>query len=524
MRMANALQILKFRSYKGSNQGNILFATLLISVLSTGIVLHYSFSLKNNNYKLRALQAIHDKKQALTLAHTAFEKLISVASIDNCVMYKRGKHFYFSNNTTIERELNPTTGYNVKGIFQEKSPFACCFDKQGLRKPLEEVMLGENCPGIGEKRWDLAKKRWEALKRDGALPPFIFPPLISKIELYEEVVVLFPLYGPHPALNQKILVHFLDPYARGLQEGTIKINDNSQVGRIIGELKVHFCPHSESPKALIRGSKMCQISSTETFHQFFGIENGFNYQLGSLTTDKPLFFNYAIDRTKGSIFQMTSSFQQRSQKPSKWRSLGHAGHAPVANPTIDNSQEKLFFTKTWIDKLNACFFEYKNNEPYDKIGNFKARDVSTGIIRNYIWNQVVANSEAEVFYFNGPQFHIKERLRAYGVAQYQVNEIAKEIVKSQPFTSPISFLEKLVSFPGIRDKLHHFQYLSHRTEKFKIKAWYGGYTCEMVVQREAKNETQRSWKIIYIRWNKNTKSIPTPEVRLVKFSKQIKEN
>ena len=150
--------------------------------------------------------------------------------------------------------------------------------------------------------------------------------------------------------------------------------------------------------------------------------------------------------------------------------------------------------------MDACFFGYKTGEPYSEIGNFKTRDEVIQSRRDYFWNEAVANPAVDVFYFNGPKVHVEECLRAYGVPREQVSNIADEIVKNQPYTSAATFLRKLaesnVHWPQIKNVLHRFEYLSHRTEKFKIESWYGEYICEMVVQREAVDATQRTWEIV----------------------------
>ena len=114
----------------------------------------------------------------------------------------------------------------------------------------------------------------------------------------------------------------------------------------------------------------------------------------------------------------------------------------------------------------------------------------------------MVNSDANVFCFNGPKAYIEEKLCAYGLSQNQASVIAEKIVEKQPYTLATSFLETIISYEKIENILSRFEHLSHRTETFRIEAWYGKDKCEMLVQRKAKGETERAWKIVRICWHK----------------------
>ncbi|MGX8717065.1 MAG: hypothetical protein ACSW8C_03700 [bacterium] len=478
--MVNVLRILKSRPYKSSERANILFAVLLISVLSSGLVLHHTFSLKNNVYKQHVLMALYHKKRALSLAHLALDKLKSIANKDACTTHYKGKRFCFANDVFIEDTPSPHSGYRVDGEFPSKQSFACCFDRQGLRKPLSEFMT-ENNPlktVINNDRWGLIQKRWVALHRNDPLPPFYFSPLIEKVEIFEENKI------------QWIWVYFFNPYDRELQS---KMPYVMGINFCLSSSSIHLCTHSKAQKALfqiLNDAKMIQ----------FEIKHGHKYNL-NVQTLGVLNFKITGTREGGYLFD-TQYGDQQSAKPrkSKWGNCGKGGVAV----TNSNNTFEPFSTKTWIDKLDACFFEYEEAEPYSKIGNFKSNSKAIPELRNYFWNEVVENLEADVFCFNGPRTYFEGRLRAYGIPEYQALKIAKEIVKHQPYPSATAFLERITTaFPEIKNYLHHFEHLSHRTEVFKIKSWSGEYTCEMLVQREARNELQRSWKIIYVHWNRD---------------------
>ena len=484
--MVNVLRILKSRPYKSSERANILFAVLLISVLSSGLVLHHTFSLKNNVHKQHVLMALYHKKRALSLAHLALDKLKSIADKDACTTHYKGKHFCFANDVFIEDTPSPHSGYRVDGEFPSKQSFACCFDRQGLRKPLSEFTAGSNPikSVIYDDRWGLARLRWVALNRNAPLPPFYFPPLIERVEIFKKNKI------------QWMWVFFFNPYDRELQNEMPHITG---INICLIPERVHFCPYCKKLKALfqIRDEAKRQ-NDTQTLDWgkmiLFKIKYGHTYNISAQDT-----LDFKITGTREVGYQYGDQPSSKHQK-SKWRRDGPK-EEKVAVVTNSNN---IFSTQTWIDKLDACFFEYEDAEPYSKIGNFKSNRKAIPELRNYFWNEVVENLEADVFCFNGPRTYLEGRLRAYGMSEYQALKIAKEIVKHQPYPSATAFLEQITTLsPEIKNYLHHFEHLSHRTEIFKIKSWSGEYTCEMLVQREAKNELQRAWKILYVHWNRD---------------------
>ena len=209
--MVNVLRILKSRPYKSSERANILFAVLLIFVLSSGMVLHHTFSLKNNVYKQHVLKVLHNKKRALALAHLALDKLKSIADKDACTTHYRGKHFCFANDVFIEDTPSPHSGYRVDGEFPSKQSFACCFNRQGLRKPLSEFTAESNPikSVINDDRWRLTVLRWNWLKYS-SLYPHEFPPLM------DEVKIIFKKDG-----TKELQIHFFDPYEGKIQCGRV---------------------------------------------------------------------------------------------------------------------------------------------------------------------------------------------------------------------------------------------------------------------------------------------------------------
>ena len=479
--MANVSQIPKSQPNKNFKRANILFAMMLISVLSTGLMFYYNFSLKNIIFQAKVLKEVNDKKQSLILAHIAFQKLKSIAGEDACIMYERGDRFYFKNNHTIDKVLSSNMGYCVKGLFETKSSFACCFDRQGLRKPLCEVMQYDNyleyIPNKGA--WPLAKKRWEVLKHKEFLHPDIFPPLIWKMKIFEENNIKW------------LLVHFLNPYDRKLQTGETCLKGINICPRTNG---VWFCAYCTDPQELFQILNDAQTVS-------FKISNGYEYIVS--TEFKELALTIMGNREVGFIFNST----ERQQAPTaKWRKHPKTSEVSVNKTAFEN----LFLTQTWIDELDACFFGYNAGEPYSSIGNFNTQHEGVSILRNYFWNNSVANPEADIFYFNGPRSHIEERLRTYGVPQEQIHEMSKKIVNWQPYASATSFLEKIITFADVKKILPCFEHLSHRTERFKIESWCGDYVCEMKVERNALNDTERDWKIIRLCWNKRQFGIKNP--------------
>ena len=493
MRMVNALQTPKFRSHKSSEQAHILFAVLLISVLSTGLIFHYSYSLRNTSFRSHVIKATYSKKQAVALAHVAFAKLKSFADKDACGMYEKGNHFYFRDHDTIEQEfhnghkLEIWAGYQVKGIWAPKLTFACHFTKQGLRKSLAEVMQSENLlEDVNSKEgWILAKERWKTLKRCEPLPPNIFPPLIMRVEIFEQ----------ETEKGQKKHIHILweNPYDRPLRGEVFNASWGAGSGCPLPEFSIQFDP--TFPKYITEG---CFQE-----HQYIvlKIKNGYDYTIlnprGTLSLKKDI-----GNREKGFDFDLVSG-RKTARSRREWLSAA-PGAVPEVNQPPNNSLKNLLPTKTWIDELDACFFEYEPKEIYSKIGNFKTRYATD--LRDFFWNETIANPKADVFYFNGPKTHIEERLRAYGVSPDRVSNIAGEIVKHQPYTSAVDFLKKLaasqIPWLQIKNILHQFEFLSHRTEKFEIKSWFGEYSCKMIVQREAIDATQRTWRILSIHLQK----------------------
>ncbi len=484
--MVGALQIRKSRQCKSSKQANILFAMLLISVLSTGLIFHYSCSLKNTAFRVHTLKAIRAKKQALDLAQAAFVQLKSIANEDNCLMYERKGIFYFKSSQAAEQKIDYRlkklrAGCYVEGIWTAKLPFTCCFDKQGLRRPLVDVMQSKDSP-IRKGDWILAKQRWRALMRNAPLPPNIFPPLIGKAEVFEQETTQKP--------GKWILVHWENPYDRALQTGAFEVESFTHC-QLPSECDTGIWFNATCPNNYFKMEP--EVQSMQ-----FEIKNGYNYAI-CLTQDTLLLKNVIGNTEEG--FNLDLVAKQRPQrKVEKWRSSNNKIHASESNSENKISLKDLFPTKTWMDKLDACFFGYKRNEPYSKIGNFKTQHKDNILeLRNYFWNEAVTNPTADVFYFNGSKAHIEERLRAYDVPQEQILPIAKEIVKGQPYTSAADFLKKITKskrWLEIKNILHNFECLSHRTEKFKIKSWCGDYTCEMVVQRENIDDIQRTWKVI----------------------------
>ena len=536
MRMVNALRTQKSRQYKSFERANILLAILLISVLSTGLIFHYSFSLKNTAFRSHVFKAIQAKKQALALARAAFIQLKSVASEDDCAMYEKEKHFYFQRNNALGRaieyefydgadhKLVPNAGYCVNGIWEVKLPFACCFDKPGLRKSLPEIMQKGDIPEyiIDKEGWVLAKNRWGTLKHNDTLPPDLFPPLIWKIQVFEVEL--------DQETERWMSTYWKNPYDRSLRSGAVKVESCTNCG--LPSVCDTGIWYNAARSDLAQPFK---IFGFEHLPDYFGrvfqdslpdfgpfdrpVDPGFLVGLKIKNGHKYIIENpqgtFLLNRNIGNReegFDLDLVAASKSQKPGKWRGLNSKIRAFEANQANRSSLKDLFPTKTWIDELDACFFWYNIGEPYSKIGNFKTWDEAIQAQRDYFWNEAVANPAADVFYFNGPKVHIEERLRAYGVPQEQVPNIANEIVKNQPYASAASYLGKLaeskVHWPKIKNVLHRFEYLSHRTEKFKIKSWYGGYICEMVVQRGAVDDTQRTWKIISIHLSKKEIKIP----------------
>ena len=490
--MVNVLRILKSRPYKSSERANILFAVLLIFVLSSGMVLHHTFSLKNNVYKQHVLMALYHKKRALSLAHLALDKLKSIADKDACTTHYKGKHFCFANDVFIEDTPSPHSGYRVDGEFPSKQSFACCFDRQGLRKLLSEFTARSNPlkSVINDDCWGLASLRWEALNRNDPLPPLYFPPLIKKVEIFEKNKI------------QWMWVHFFNPYDRELQ------NEMPHITGINFDLppsEVQFYLHCKALFQIRDEAKRWNDTQTLDWGKMIEFEIKYVHKY-NLNVQALGVLDFKITGTKegGYCFYSPQEAQQSKPRKSKWGECSKQGKNKVAVVTNLSNTFEPFSTKTWLDKLDACFFEYEEAEPYSKIGNFKSNYKAIPELRNYFWNEVVENPNADVFWFNGPRTYLEGRLRAYGMPEYQALKIAKEIVKHQPYPSAIAFLEQITtSFPEIKNYLHHFEHLSHRTEIFKIKSWSGEYTCEMLVQREAKNELQRSWKILYVHWNRD---------------------
>ena len=488
--MVNVLRILKSRPYKSSERANILFAVLLIFVLSSGLVLHHTFSLKNNVYKQHVLKVLHNKKRALSLAHLALDKLKSIADKDACTTHYKGKHFCFANDVFIEDTPSPHSGYRVDGEFPSKQSFACCFDRQGLRKPLSEFTARSNPlkSVINDDRWELARLRWVALNRNDPLPPFYFPQLVNKVEIFEKNQIKW------------MWVHFFNPYDRELQ------NEMPHITGINFDLppsKVQFFyPYCKALFQIRDEAKRRNDTQTLDLGKMIEFEIKYVHK-----------YNLNVQTLGVSDFKITGTreggycFYSPQDKPrkSQWGNCGKGGKNKEAVGTNSNDIEP-FSTQTWSDKLDACFFEYEEAEPYTKIGNFKSNRKAIPELRNYFWNEVVENPDADVFCFNGPRIYLEGRLRAYGIPEYQALKIAKEIVKHQPYPSATAFLEQITTLsPEIKNYLHHFEHLSHRTEVFKIQSRSGEYTCEMLVQREAKNELQRSWKILYVHWNRNVR-------------------
>ena len=483
--MVSVLQTPKSRFCKNFENANILFAVLIISVLSSGLAFHYSFLLKNSAHRTRLLKFIQDKNQTLVLVHKAFHRLKSIATRDDCFTYEKDDQFFIG-NAPIECKLTPNAGYCIHGLFQEKLPFFCFFDKQGLRKPLTEIMEYDHFfEHLTDDHWNLAKKRWEALSGTNPLQPFIFPPLIKKIEITNN--------------NQasQMVVHFFNPYDRLLQEGNVGIENITNCIHI-GSIQINALANNEESECRQTFQTLgLPIQLKLKYGTQYNISNG-SLLLFQNTGDLENGFNFSL------IPQRTGSVPRpQTEKVPRWRKKGtQTATSPVVQNIDKHSKPlvNLFPTQTWVDKVNACFFKYESAEPYNKINNFQTAYDDVPTLRNQFWNDIVVDPKSNVFYFNGPKNHIEEKLHTYGIDPDRMNETVETIIKNQPYKTAAAFLTLCTSFPEIKNNLHLFENLSHRVEKFKIEAWHGKCKCEITVQRSAENETQRTWHMICTRW------------------------
>lgn len=463
--MASVSQNPNYLYRKNFKQGSILFAVLLFSTLSSYILASYIFLSQKHYVKKYLISNLIEKKQALFFAHAAFMKLKAHASDDRIVTYEEKDKFCFFDpvknvRKTLEKNFhNLLGGYKVTGIFQVSKSFNCCHDHSGLKTSID-TYLSTSAKNEPLSIFPLAQQRWQALKTQ-FLPLHLFPPILKSITCNKST-------NPY-TLNYTL--NFSYPYEN------------------------HSTPENELTVFIgnVKTSLVLTGDSTTITDKYFGanfllrIVNGWSYSIPLYTTDTTPFsinITYSGDPTSGFTCCTTSN----KTYTSKWRK-----HQPT--PVVNTSYSTPEFSvKTWVDKINACFYQYKEREPFNKINNFGCKHDTTKKLQQLFWDHVVVDETAPRLCFNGPFTHLKEWCSACGI---DVTEsVLQHILAKQPYESPTIFLKHLYEMPLCEQiYLQFFKNLSHRTECFKIVSWYQNITCEMIVRRDATSATERTWTI-----------------------------
>ena len=175
-----------------------------------------------------------------------------------------------------------------------------------------------------------------------------------------------------------------------------------------------------------------------------------------------------------------------TRRPGVWGRRGPAATSVETSPP--NSHElPSFETKNWIQQLNACCFFGESGKLYCIIDNFELTNTDSIALRDFLWNNTVADPQALAFNFNGSGQYLKKRLEEMRLFIPEEN-----ILSHQPYPNAVAFLKQIKFF---HNKLYLFKNLTHRTECFSIQSYCEDIKCTMIVYRTLGDNAKRIWKV-----------------------------
>ncbi len=524
MKMENISCQKKCRWKNVYERGNILLVLMLLGTLSGGIATYTFVYLGNYDKEKKRLQRDLVEKQWMILSTIAYESLKTMASSNSIipVIKSDGLHFFDTSVQPIEdlgildkNFENGQLGYKISAVFDEFPKSFPEFQQTGYRKQLDDWMALDNHDlesvlkgSLDETHLDetkftlatlveLAKKRWVALKRDKteALPVSLFFPFLIGVEVSDDIS------------NQKITLKFFNPYDR----------------RLTGQLKIAYTKICSCNRATFGFAGLSSKDEEEILD--VNIEKGGNVEVGIGYTDS--FFIKTGDFVFVNLKIVGSSGKYYLDVPNElcmdfWLyegALKSDGNAWSINSDeaksfwttkeiVMENYHTIFYTDTWIEKLNACLF-FPDGSPYKKIGNF-IKD-SCKSLNRWVWNRMVIDKTAPFINFNAPRLYIEQQLQhIFGndLNEDDVSLITEEIVSGQIFVDGFSFIKQIQG--NFKEKLHLFQNLSARTDDFVIDVWLKQGNSKDVCHRiTAVTRTEKAGEMV---WEKHDIS----EIRKVK--------
>ena len=450
------------------NRGNILLVLMILGALG-GTRTTYTFVyLGNHNREKERLVNDFFEKRLILLAHLGYSNLQTKASDNSIVpVVKEGALHFFDTQSVPMKDLGEIDAcldegwfYKISADFDKNSESFPKFKEPGSRLSLDEFMELDNASIesslnnsiYNKNKCALIKQRWAALKDEGKpLPIKLFHPLLTGLKLEKN----------------RLTLSFFNPYDRSLN-GLMKVNisledktgvshfDKRELGSFnISEVKDIIFDHKDESVVCVT------LGDSEDYQLKINNQNNITGE-----------FNLRIPKLTDEFWTSENSLRRRITASSPWRSISFVADESVFwRSSVDPCEKNtVFFTKTWIERLNACFF-FNDGLPYEKIGNFTSE--KTEKLNELVWNQWVADKGAEHFNFNGPESYIRRRMKELFepfMDENSIEEAIRQTLDGQIFVDAISFIKNLGTIPKIIPYLYMFKNLQARPDVFSIEA------------------------------------------------------
>lgn len=476
MNTANMVLRKKSLPPRHCNRGNILLFAMGMTVLASCFILSYQNQVSSLRNHLHLNKKLQQEKQALNLARFAFNKLKSIATDDfiaTCI--KKEKLHFYNVQTESPQDLGAIEvhfdeykmGVTVQANEELSDTICCRFQETGLRKAINECFSE-----IPHRAKEQIKLRWENFQTNDYLKAPLFFPLVNELEINDNVKVT--LYNPFDRNLQGTTSIEIQWYERQMQDTEAEI--------------VTTVPENIEKSISINLASKSTSSTTENLPKDFTvnkiivgdlvfeeIETHGKYQVDYPKLDEP--FQYKLKKQAVTTTRM----------PGRWGRRAPAATSVETSPP--NSHELPFFeTKNWIQCLNACCFFGEKGKPYRIIDNFELTNTDSIALRDFFWNNTVADPQALAFNFNGSEQYLKKRLEEMRL--FISEENLKQILLHQPYPNAVAFLKQIFN-----DKLYLFKNLTHRTECFSIQSYCEDIKCTMIVYRTLGDNAKRIWKV-----------------------------
>lgn len=476
MKMENISYQKKCRWKNIYERGNILLVLMLLGTLSGGIATYTFVYLGNYDKEKKRLQRDLVEKQWMMLSKMAYESLKTMASSNSIipVIKSDGLHFFDTSIQPIEdlgildkNFENGQLGYKISAVFDEFPKSFPEFQQTGYRKQLDDwmtldthVLEGVLKGSLDETKFELAvlielaKKRWVALKKDKteSLPMSLFVPFLTSVDV----------------CNQKITLKFFNPYDR----------------KLTGQLKIGYSIIYSGRRQAFAFTRLNNRNREKILD--VSIEKGENVEVDigytdsfSIKTDDFSFGKWKIEGGNGKYYlnipnELCMDFwpyeNRLTNDENAWSMNYDKATLFWTKKEIGmENYRTIFYTDTWIEKLNACLF-FPDGSPYKKIGNFI--EDSCKSLNRWVWNRMIIDKTAPFINFNAPKLYIKQQLQhIFGddLNEDDVSLITEEIISGQIFIDGFSFIKQIQG--NFKENLHLFQNLSARTDEFIIDVW-----------------------------------------------------